>query len=70
MRTIEERHHCEYCGDELDNGHEQGPLGDYSYLCQPCERKIRTLMSAAEDTNRRMEYLGWRKKRKKKGTKE
>lgn len=28
------------CGYELDNGHQHGPLGDYNYLCQTCERKL------------------------------
>ena len=35
-----ERHHCEMCGDDLDNGHEHGPLGDFNYLCDRCERKL------------------------------
>jgi hypothetical protein len=35
-----ERKHCEKCGDDLDNGHQHGPIGDYNYLCKRCELKL------------------------------
>lgn len=33
--------HCEHCGDAIDNGHEQGPFGDYLFLCGRCDRNLR-----------------------------
>lgn len=35
-----ERHHCERCGADLDNGHEKGPLFDFNYLCGPCDSAL------------------------------
>ena len=37
---MNEPRQCERCGETLDNGQERGPLGDFLFLSDRCERKL------------------------------
>ena len=40
MKDFASMRQCERCGDPIDNGCERGPIGDYLFLCERCERKL------------------------------